>query len=306
MNSWRLIVVVLAFEFMLGTLMASAQHSARPSASVAGKWNITFTLQGQTAPGTLVLAIDGETLTGTVETHHTGPGKLQDGKFSATKLSATCVFEHHESIALTGELKNEKLVGTFHTEGMDGTWEATRTEKASVANQQYAPFAFLIGTWDVAGQADAAPVAIQRFTWGANQSYILCSGSLLVGGKEVPHFEGMLVWNGVTRNLDMLLAMDLQSGRAAEQGTFSIGADGTAVRDIKGVFSEGTQPIGGSPVGPDGAIEHFRQTYKMQTADTILTSVMHETATGWAPTFPGSDRLIMTRRSETTSTRIVR
>jgi hypothetical protein len=116
MNSWRLIVVVLAFEFMLGTLMASAQHSARPSASVAGKWNITFTLQGQTAPGTLVLAIDGETLTGTVETHHTGPGKLQDGKFSATKLSATCVFEHHESIALTGELKNEKLVGTFHTE----------------------------------------------------------------------------------------------------------------------------------------------------------------------------------------------
>ena len=96
------------------------------------------------------------------------------------------------------------------------------------------------------------------------------------------------MWNGVTKNLAMLLAMDLQSGHAAEQGTFSISADGTAVRDLKGVFSEGTQPIGESPVGPNIAIEHFRQTYKMQTADTILTSVMHETASGWVQHSPAA------------------
>jgi hypothetical protein len=59
------------------------------------------------------------------------PEKLQDGKFAASKLSATCVFDRHESIALMGELQGEKLVGTFRTEGRDGKWEATRAAKAS-------------------------------------------------------------------------------------------------------------------------------------------------------------------------------
>ena len=88
-------------------------------------------MQGQTVSGTLVLAVEGETVTGTVETQHTGPGKLQDGKFAASKLSATCVFDRHESMALMGELQGEKLVGTFRTEGRDGKWEATRTAKTS-------------------------------------------------------------------------------------------------------------------------------------------------------------------------------
>jgi hypothetical protein len=116
---------------MLASSVASAQQGTRPSGAIAGEWNITFMVQGQTVPGTLVLAVAGETLTGTVETQHTGPGKLQDGKFAATKLSATCVFERHESILLKGELQGEKLVGTFQTEGNEGKWEATRAAKAS-------------------------------------------------------------------------------------------------------------------------------------------------------------------------------
>ena len=64
---------------------------------------------------------------------HTGPGKLQGGKFAAKKLSVTCVFEQHESIVLAGELQGEKLVGTFQTEGREGTWEATRPGKTSAA-----------------------------------------------------------------------------------------------------------------------------------------------------------------------------
>ena len=131
MNNRRAIWIVPAFVLILATSMAVAQHGAPPSGSVAGEWNISFMVQGQTVPGTLVLAVEGETLTGTVETQHTGPGKLQDGKFAASKLSATCVFERHESIALMGELQGEKLVGTFRTEGRDGKWEATRTAKAS-------------------------------------------------------------------------------------------------------------------------------------------------------------------------------
>ena len=131
MNNRRAIWTVLVFELILASSAAVAQHRTPPSGSVAGEWNISFMVQGQTVSGTLVLAVEGETLTGTVETQHTGPGKLQDGKFAASKLSATCVFDRHESIALMGELQGEKLVGTFRTEGRDGKWEATRTAKAS-------------------------------------------------------------------------------------------------------------------------------------------------------------------------------
>jgi len=131
MNKRSAIWIVPAFVLILATSMAVAQQGSRPSGSIAGEWNITFMVQGQTVPGTLVLAAEGETVTGTVETQHTGPGKLQDGKFAGSKLSATCVFDRHESIELMGELQGEKLVGTFLTEGREGKWEATRAAKAS-------------------------------------------------------------------------------------------------------------------------------------------------------------------------------
>ena len=131
MKNRRAIWIVPAFIMVVATSMAVAQPGSQPSGSIAGEWNITFMVQGQSVPGTLVLAAEGEKLTGTVETQHTGPGKLQDGKFAASKLSATCVFERHESIDLTGELQGEKLVGTFRTEGREGKWEATPTPKTS-------------------------------------------------------------------------------------------------------------------------------------------------------------------------------
>ena len=131
MNNRKAIWIVPALMLVLATSMALAQHGSQPSGSIAGEWHITFMVQGQTVPGTLVLAAEGEKLSGTVETQHTGPGRLQDGKFTASKLSATCVFERHESIDLTGELQGEKLVGTFRTEGREGQWEATRAPKTS-------------------------------------------------------------------------------------------------------------------------------------------------------------------------------
>ena len=133
MNSRITVGRILGFAFLLASSMASAQQGTQPSGSIAGQWNITFAVQGQTASGTLNLAVEGETLTGTVATAHTGPGKLQDGKFAAKKLHAICVFEQHDSIALTGELQGDRLVGTFQTEGREGTWEATRTGKTSAA-----------------------------------------------------------------------------------------------------------------------------------------------------------------------------
>ena len=91
--------------------------------------------------------------------------------------------------------------------------------------------------------------------------------------------------------------MDLKSGRAQEQGTFSIAADGTVVREVTGIFSEGVTPIGEPRVGAAGATGHFRETYKSENANTLITSVMRETKQGWVATFPGSERMVMTRRT---------
>jgi hypothetical protein len=103
-------------------------------------------------------------------------------------------------------------------------------------------------------------------------------------GVAQPHFEGILVWNGVRRNLDMLLSLDLNGGRIQEQGTISIAPDGTVTREVTAYYSEGVQPIG------------QRQTFKSAGRDRIITSVMREAKGGWVATFPGSERLVMTRK----------
>ena len=91
--------------------------------------------------------------------------------------------------------------------------------------------------------------------------------------------------------------MDLKSGRAQEQGTFNVTSDGTIVREITGVFSEGVAPIGEAKVGPHNMSKHFRQTYTPDGTDKFLTSVMRETKDGsWVATFPGSEKLVMKKR----------
>jgi hypothetical protein len=162
----------------------------------------------------------------------------------------------------------------------------------------YAPFAFLIGEWDV-GPAGGQRAAVARFRWGSAKTYIWYSGALLVNGKEQPTFEGLLVWNGVRQNLDMLLVLDPASGNLVqEQGTMRVEPDGTVVREITVYYSQGNAlpPRWEQAAGPGGATAHFRQTFKRTGSRSISTSVMLETADGWIPSFPGSDRLVMTRQ----------
>jgi hypothetical protein len=157
----------------------------------------------------------------------------------------------------------------------------------------YAPYAFLIGRWDVAPEGGGFAVARSSFRWGPKQSYIWYATSLLAGDQEQPHFEGMLLWNPVRKNLDMLLALDLEGGgRVQEQGSISIRADGTVGREIT-AYSAGT-----GKDGAPGTTSRFRQTFKPTGPDRILTNVMRKSAQGWVATFPGSDRLVMTRRKE--------
>lgn len=162
----------------------------------------------------------------------------------------------------------------------------------------YMPYAFLIGEWDVAPEAGGPPAAVARFRWGPNRSYIWYSVSNLVKGDEHPHFEGIFMWNGVNKNLDMLVMLDLAGGRVQEQGTVFVGPDGTVVRDMIAVYSEGARlpPDFDSVAGPKGSKAHFRQTFAKAGPDRVLTALTLETRAGWVPTFPGSDRLAMTRR----------
>jgi hypothetical protein len=160
----------------------------------------------------------------------------------------------------------------------------------------FGPYEFLIGDWDVKSEVDGSPMAVQRVRWGPNRSYIWYAVALLSDGREEPHLEGMLVWNGVHKNLDMLFVMDLKSGRVQEQGTMSAESDGSLVRNITAVYSPGAQTMTGT-VGSAGATAHFRETYKQVGPDKIQTSAMRQTERGWVATFPGSDRLLMIRRS---------
>jgi hypothetical protein len=173
---------------------------------------------------------------------------------------------------------------------------------AERGSSNWAPYEFLIGEWDVASESGGPPVAAARFRWGPNRSYVWYAGSLVLDGVERPHFEGLLLWNGVHRNLDMLLSMDLDGGLVQEQGTMHAEPDGTVVREITATYSEGSNPIGGSTVGLDGATASFRQTFKAVGPDRVLTSVLRRVEQRWTPTFPGSDHLVMTRKPKSRST----
>ena len=160
----------------------------------------------------------------------------------------------------------------------------------------YAAFQFLIGEWTVSAEGGGPAIGIARFRWGPNQSYIWCSSSFFLNGAERPHFEGLLMWNGVHKNLDTLIAMDLENGLVQESGVMSVGPDGTVVREVTASYSEGVRPIGQPTAGPEGATARFRQTYRQAGPDKVVTRVMRQSGKDWVPTFPGSDRLEMTRQ----------
>jgi hypothetical protein len=85
-----------------------------------------FELQGTRVPGQFELKLDGNKVTGTVESAHTGSGTLSKGWWEDNKITFTLDFATHESIVVTGKLKDGKLIGEFSTEGMQGTWEAKK------------------------------------------------------------------------------------------------------------------------------------------------------------------------------------
>ena len=179
----------------------------------------------------------------------------------------------------------------------------TASAEPTAIPAHYAPYAFLIGEWNLTPEGGGPALGVTRFRWGPNRSYIWYSQSFLEGDEERPHFEGLLVWNGERKNVDMLLVADLDRGLVQERGTLAVLPDGTVVRAITATYAEGAAPMGGKPAGPAGATARFRQTFRRESDDRVSTRVLRENAGGWMATFPGSDRLVMTRRPESSGRR---
>jgi hypothetical protein len=116
-------LVILCTLTLATVLVACAATATRQTPAPQ---NVKFTLQVMTVPGTFKLKLEGDRVTGTVESAHTGAGTLTDGAWKENKLSCTLKFAAHDSIAITGNLKDGKLSGEFQTEGMQGTWEAEK------------------------------------------------------------------------------------------------------------------------------------------------------------------------------------
>jgi len=148
--------------------------------------------------------------------------------------------------------------------------------------EAYVPFEFLIGDWTARVEASGTTVH-ERLRWGPGNSYIFYSTYMAADGQpERLHFEGIMVWNGKSKALDYVFAVEPGSG-AQEKGTIRAEADGTIVREVE-------------LTDASGRTGNFRQTFRKLGLDRIETSVMRQTKQGWEPTFPGSERIEMTRR----------
>jgi hypothetical protein len=152
----------------------------------------------------------------------------------------------------------------------------------SPASQAYAPYEWLIGDWVTREQNMSIR---QSFKWGPARSYIAYSTYTQPAGRpETLHFEGIMVWNGATRMLDYVFAIEPGSG-GQEKGTVRAEPNGSIVREVELTTA-------------DGKIAQFRQTIWRSPDGQVATSLMRLTARGWEPNFPGSDKIVMTRRGE--------
>jgi hypothetical protein len=113
-------------------MMSHATAAIQENDLISGEWDVSFKVQGQVTPATFTLKLEGDKVTGSAYSEHTGEGTIRDGSWKDQKLSFTLDFKKHESIVIIGSLKDGKLAGVFRTEGFEAPWEAVR--KARTGN----------------------------------------------------------------------------------------------------------------------------------------------------------------------------
>ena len=145
----------------------------------------------------------------------------------------------------------------------------------------YNAYEFLIGDWYTKPSGGPDLRIHQQFAWGTEKGSIKYTTLTNVGAApEAIHFEGLLVWNGATKGLDYVIAVEPGSG-GQEKGSLHVEADGAVVREVLLTRA-------------DGKTAQFRQRFWREN-DAVFTSLMRKTDKGWEPNFPGSERLAMSR-----------
>jgi hypothetical protein len=128
-----ILVVCLLTVGMFSTVSTAPLHEKTDADPISGEWDVSFYVQGNTYPATFKLKLDGNKVTGTAYSEHTGAGTLRDGSWAENKFSFTLDFAKHESIAITGHPEGDKLVGEFTTEGFTAKWDAKKKVVAKPA-----------------------------------------------------------------------------------------------------------------------------------------------------------------------------
>ena len=145
----------------------------------------------------------------------------------------------------------------------------------------YAPYEFLIGDW-YTKLPEGNMVIHQQFSWGPGRgsiNYMTFFGP--PGREEHFHFGGFMAWNGKSRALDYLFAVEPDSG-VQEKGTLMVQRDGSIIRDILETH-------------PDGTVEHNRQTFRKLADGTVSMDLLDRKPSGWASSLPAGKPIIMSR-----------
>ena len=144
----------------------------------------------------------------------------------------------------------------------------------------HSAYEWLLGDWF---SKNGETTIRQSLTLGPDKAFVTYATYLgAAGEKERVHFEGLMVWNGKSKAFDYLFALEPGTG-SQERGTVRAEPDGSIVREVE-------------LTNADGAVSHFRQTFRKTGSQSAETSLMRKTAAGWEPNFPGSDRIVMVRK----------
>ena len=187
---------------------------------ISGEWSVSFYVQGTTTPATFNLKLDGDKVTGTADSAHTGAGTVRDGSWKENKLSFTLDFAKHESVALTGNLQGDKLVGEFTTEGFSARWEATRKAPEKPADAGAAPKTqpgseAISGEWKATfeAQGDQVPVTLK----------LQADGNKLTGTTDSPHLGQGKITNGSLNGDALSFTIDSAMGAINVTATYKDG-----------------------------------------------------------------------------------
>ena len=145
----------------------------------------------------------------------------------------------------------------------------------------YAPYEFLIGDWYTKLPQENVLIH-QQFAWGPGKGSISYATYFNAPGQqEHLHFGGLIIWNGKSKALDYLFAVEPDSG-TQEKGTFTVQPDGSVIREVGATY-------------PNGNVTQNRQTFRKLPDGNVEMDLLDRKPSGWASSMPAGKPIIMSR-----------